>query len=109
MRRKPSSQDDHLGYITSRPTNLGIGVRALLHISLPKDGNNKEEFEAIPAKYQVQIRGTHYEHSETDYHVYDIYNLRRLGLSEVALVQDMYNGVKTMIKREKEREHLCSS
>ena len=34
--------------------------------------------------------------------VYDISNKRRLGCSEVQLVQDMYNGVKAMIKREKE-------
>jgi creatine kinase/arginine kinase len=96
------AQDEHLGYITSCPTNLGTGLRASVHIRLPKLGNKKEEFEAIAAKYQVQIRGAHGEHSETDDHVYDISNLRRLGLSEVNLVQDMYNGVKAMIKREKE-------
>jgi len=49
----------------------------------------------------VQIRGAHGEHTETDDHVYDISNVRRLGRSEVELVQDMYNGVKAMIKREK--------
>ena len=95
------AQDEHLGYITSCPTNLGTGLRASVHIRLPKLGNKKEEFEAIAAKYNVQIRGAHGEHSETDDHVYDISNLRRLGLSEVALVQDMYNGVKAMIQREK--------
>jgi len=50
----------------------------------------------------VQIRGIHGEHSESADHVYDISNKRRLGLSEVELVQDMYNGVKAMIAREKE-------
>ena len=49
----------------------------------------------------MQIRGAHGEHTETDDHVYDISNVRRLGRSEVELVQDMYNGVKAMIKREK--------
>jgi len=73
-----------------------------VHIRLPKLGNRKDEFEAIAAKYHVQIRGAHGEHSETDDHVYDISNIRRLGLSEVALVQDMYNGVKAMITREKQ-------
>ena len=96
------AHDDHLGYITSCPTNLGTGLRASVHIKLPKLGNKKEEFEAIANKYHVQIRGAHGEHSETDDHVYDISNLRRLGRSEVALVQDMYDGVKAMIRREKE-------
>jgi creatine kinase/arginine kinase len=97
------AQDDHLGYITSCPTNLGTGLRASVHIKLPKLGTKgKEEFNAIADKYYVQIRGAHGEHTETDDHVYDISNIRRLGRSEVELVQDMYNGVKAMIKREKE-------
>jgi len=96
------SHDDHLGYITSCPTNLGTGLRASVHIKLPKLGNRKEEFKAIADKYFVDIRGAHGEHTETNDHVYDISNKRRLGRSEVELVQDMYNGVKAMIVREKE-------
>jgi len=96
------AHDDHLGYITTCPSNLGTGLRASVHIKLPKLGTRKEEFEAIGNKYYVQIRGAHGEHTETDDHVYDISNLRRLGRSEVELVQDMYNGVRAMINREKE-------
>jgi len=48
----------------------------------------------------VQIRGIHGEHSETVDSTYDISNKRRLGMSEVALVQDMYEGVKAMIEAE---------
>ena len=65
-------------------------------------GLKKVDFEAIADKYHVQIRGAHGEHTETDDHIYDISNKRRLGRSEVDLVQDMYNGVKAMIQREKE-------
>jgi protein-arginine kinase len=32
------AHDDHLGYITSCPTNLGTGLRASVHIKLPKLG-----------------------------------------------------------------------
>lgn len=77
------SHDDHLGYITSCPTNLGTALRASVHIYLPNLGLKKEEFEAIAAKFNVQIRGAHGEHTETDDHIYDISNKRRLGLSEV--------------------------
>ena len=56
---------------------------------------------AIADKYYVQIRGIHGEHSESADHVYDISNRRRLVRSEVDLVQDMYDGVKAMIEREK--------
>ena len=96
------SHNKSLGYITSCPTNLGTALRASVHIKLPCLGVKKDEFEAIADKYKVQIRGIHGEHSESADHVYDISNKRRLGLSEVELVQDMYNGVKAMIAREKE-------
>ena len=36
------ARDDHLGYITSCPTNLGTALRASVHIKLPKLMNNKE-------------------------------------------------------------------
>ncbi len=60
------------------------------------------EFQKIADQFHVQIRGIHGEHSESADHVYDISNKRRLGRSEVDLVQDMYNGVKAMIAKEKE-------
>jgi protein-arginine kinase len=33
------AHDDHLGYITSCPSNLGTGLRASVHIKLPKLGS----------------------------------------------------------------------
>ena len=81
---------------------MGTALRASVHIKLPCLGVKKDEFEAIADKYKVQIRGIHGEHSESADHIYDISNKRRLGLSEVELVQDMYNGVKAMIAKEKE-------
>ena len=95
------ANDEHLGYITTCPTNLGTGMRASVHIKLPKLGKNKAQFDAIANKYYVQIRGAHGEHTETDDGVFDISNLRRLGRNEVELTQDMYNGVKAMIAAEK--------
>lgn len=59
------------------------------------------ELHKIADKYYVQIRGIHGEHTETNDGVYDISNKRRLGRSEVELVQDMYDGVKAMIEAEK--------
>ena len=36
--------DEHLGYITSCPTNLGTAMRASVHIKLPLLSKNKTEF-----------------------------------------------------------------
>jgi len=95
------AHDNHLGYITSCPTNLGTALRASVHIKLPKLSADKERFQAIADEWNVQIRGIHGEHSETVDATYDISNKRRLGRSEKDLVQDMYNGVKAMIEAEK--------
>jgi creatine kinase/arginine kinase len=76
------AHDDHLGYITSCPTNLGTALRASVHIKLPKLMKNKKTFNEIADKYHVQIRGIHGEHTETNDGVFDISNKRRLGRSE---------------------------
>jgi len=96
------AHDDHLGYITSCPTNCGTALRASVHIKLPLLCKQKDKFNAIADKYYVQIRGIHGEHTETDDGTYDISNKRRLGRSERDLVQDMYNGVKAMMTAEME-------
>merc|ERR1712153_152049 len=95
------AHDEHLGYITSCPTNLGTAMRASVHINLPKLMKQKEKFHEIADKYEVQIRGIHGEHSETNDGVFDISNRRRLGKSEKELVQDMVNGVHALIDVEK--------
>lgn len=95
------AHDEHLGYITSCPTNLGTALRASVHIKLPKLSADMAKFQAIADQYYVQIRGIHGEHSETKDGIYDISNKRRLGRSEKQLVQDMYDGVKAMIAAEK--------
>lgn len=94
------AHDDHLGYITSCPTNLGTAMRASVHIKLPKLMNDKETFDAVAAANEVQIRGIHGEHTETNDGVFDISNKRRLGKSEKQLVQDMINGVKALMEKE---------
>jgi creatine kinase/arginine kinase len=94
------SHDDHLGYITSCPTNLGTALRASVHIKLPKLMADDATFKAIAAQYNVQIRGIHGEHSETKDGVFDISNRRRLGRTEKELVQDMINGVKALMDKE---------
>jgi len=99
------SRNDHLGYITSCPTNLGTALRASVHIHLPCLAKNWEQFQKIADQFNVQIRGSHGEHSDTSDGIFDISNKRRLGRSEKDLVQDMYDGVKAMIHAELALRH----
>ena len=94
------ANDEHLGYISNCPTNLGTGLRASVHINLPKLMSDKDTFNAVADEYEVQIRGAHGEHTETNDGVFDISNKRRLGKSEKQLVQDMINGVKALMEKE---------
>merc|ERR1712054_90324 len=41
------AHDEHLGYITSCPTNLGTAMRASVHINLPKLMAQKDKFNEI--------------------------------------------------------------
>mgnify|MGYP001069397268 FL=1 len=47
------AHDEHLGYITSCPTNLGTALRASVHIKLPKLMKDKAKFNEIADKYYV--------------------------------------------------------
>jgi len=96
------AHNDHLGYITSCPTNLGTALRGSVHIHLPNLMTDWTRFEAIATEYNVQIRGSRGEHSDTSDGIFDISNRRRLGRSEKDLVQDMYLGVKKMMDAELE-------
>ena len=97
----PFSYSEHLGYITSCPTNLGTAMRASVHIALPNLAQDMQAFKAITDKFYLQIRGIHGEHSESEGSIYDISNRRRLGITEVQAVQDMYDGVVALIEAEK--------
>lgn len=95
------SYSNRLGFITSCPTNLGTAMRASVHIKLPNLSQNRELFEEITSTHYLQIRGIHGEHSSSEGGVFDISNRRRLGVTEVQCVQDMYDGVIELIKTEK--------
>jgi len=97
----PFSRDNRLGYLTFCPTNLGTTIRASVHIALPKLAAEKSKLDAIAAKYNLQVRGTRGEHTESEGGVYDISNKRRMGLTEFEAVMEMQNGILEMIKIEK--------
>jgi len=94
--------NSRLGYISSCPTNLGTAMRASVHIKLPNLGQNMAKFTELTEQYHLQIRGIHGEHSESEGNVYDVSNRRRLGVTEVECVQDLYAGVVALIAKDKE-------
>ena len=47
------ANDDHFGYISTCPTNMGTGLRASVHINLPKLMKNPSLHQSIAYKYFV--------------------------------------------------------
>merc|ERR1712139_72528 len=98
-------QDEHLGNFSSCVSNVGTGLRASMHILLPKIigqiGQDGLE-ELCWDKLLMQCRGTGGEHTAagSDGRV-DISNQKRIGSSEVELVQVMTDGVVKLIELEK--------
>jgi len=97
----PFSRDDRLGFLTFCPTNLGTTIRASVHIKLPKLAADRKKLEEVAGRYNLQVRGTSGEHTESVGGVYDISNKRRLGLTEYQAVREMQDGILELIKIEK--------
>uniref|UniRef100_A0A2K5HCK1 Creatine kinase B-type n=1 Tax=Colobus angolensis palliatus TaxID=336983 RepID=A0A2K5HCK1_COLAP len=74
----------HLGYILTCPSNLGIGLRAGVHIKLPHLGKH-EKFSEVLKRLPLQKRGTG-------------------GVDTAALVQMVVDGVKLLIEMEQRLE-----
>nr|BAD34673.1 creatine kinase, cytoplasmic [Namalycastis sp. ST01] len=95
--------NEHLGYVLTCPSNLGTGLRAGVHVKLPKLSQDKR-IDDILDKLRLQKRGTGGVDTAAVGGIYDISNADRLGYSEVELVQYVVDGVKLLIQMEKKLE-----
>lgn len=91
--------DNIRGYHSTCPTNLGTGMRASVHIRIPKL-SQQDDFTQVCEDLGLSIRGIHGEHSEPLNGVYDISNKRRLGITERKIYDEFYSGVKKLIELE---------
>lgn len=99
----PFAHSKRFGYLTFCPTNLGTTLRASVHIKVPKLAASGE-LAPLCEKLKLQPRGVDGEHTESKGGVYDISNKRRLGISELAAVTEMAEGIKKIIEAEKKLE-----
>lgn len=94
-------KDERLGYILACPSNFGTGLRASVYMKLPFLSQDKR-FDEVLETYRLKRRDVKkLDHGER---VYDISNADRLGLSEVQLVQNVVDGVKSLIMMERNLE-----
>ncbi len=95
--------NEHLGYITTCPSNVGTGLRASVMLKLPKlyKKLGVHALEELVDNMGLQARGGRGEHSPPGPNgEFDISNKGRIGASEVELVQRMIDGVDKLIDME---------
>lgn len=90
---------DKFGYLTFCPTNIGTGLRASVHVKVPKTADSGKLNE-ICHSMDLQPRGIHGEHTESVGGVYDISNKIRIGRTEWDLINTMWVGVKKLLVNE---------
>ena len=88
------------GNVTSCPTNLGAGMRASLHVRLPGLTSNGRDLTRLKSEAKalgLAVRGAGGEHSGAgEGGLVDISPSARLGVTEMAIMRRLYEGVAAL-------------
>ncbi|MFB1083208.1 protein arginine kinase [Jeotgalibacillus sp. JSM ZJ347] len=104
--------DEHFGYLTTCPTNVGTGLRASVMMHLPGLMMTHQMNRIIPAigQFGLVARGIYGEGSEALGNIFQISNQTTLGKSEEDITEDLLHVVDQIIAQEKSaREALVKS
>ncbi len=95
--------DDHLGYLTQCPTNLGTGMRAsvMLHLPALQESGAMQRISNNLSKIGLTIRGIYGEGTEPKGAVYQLSNQVTLGLSERAAIDNLQDIAMQIIGQER--------
>ncbi|CAG9464893.1 unnamed protein product [Pedinophyceae sp. YPF-701] len=91
------------GYVTSCPSNLGTGMRASVHIKIPKltaDGTDTKA-KAVAKPLGLSVRGMGGEHTPIGKDgTVDISPSARLQIKEAEIIVALYKGIKLLLEEE---------
>ncbi len=87
--------DPRLGYLTSCPTNLGTGMRASAMMFLPglTYTNNMQTLINKLSNLNITVRGVYGEGSSAEGFLYQVSNLKSLGVSEAEIIAGVTSAV----------------
>jgi len=94
------ARNNHLGFITQDPTELGTAIKASLVVNLPLLGRSPD-FKAACKASQV-----HAQARSSSGGGFEICGLESLGTSEVDMISSLARGCRTLIEMEVELEKL---
>ncbi len=99
------AHSDRFGNITSCPTNLGTGMRASVHLPLPKltrDGS-LEQVKKIAKRHGLAVRGMGGEHTPIgDDGTIDLSPSGRFCITEAEILISLYKGILALSEAERE-------
>jgi len=93
------AKSDTFGYITSCPTNLGTGMRASVHIQVPKltAGGSDEKAKAICKPLGLSVRGLGGEHTAIGADgTIDLSPSARFHICEKDIIVALYKGISQL-------------
>ncbi|KAH9259996.1 hypothetical protein BASA81_001768 [Batrachochytrium salamandrivorans] len=97
------AHDEDFGYVTSCPSNLGTGMRASVHVKVPKltaDGTDAKA-KQICKPLQLSVRGLGGEHTPIGADgTIDLSPSNRLFIRERDIIQRLYDGIKSLMEEE---------
>lgn len=102
--------DDHFGFLTQCPTNLGTGLRASLMLHLPIiEGNGALSVIAESvSKFGLTIRGLYGEGTKSAASLYQLSNQITLGISERAAIDNLKSIAMQIITKERDDRNLIN-
>ncbi len=105
----PLAYREEFGYLTSCPTNTGLGLRfsVLMHLPGLVLAKRLPELVKLLARARLSIRGLYGEGSDIVGNIFQISTTRNLGITEEELLAHFQDTVRQIIQMEQEaRQHL---
>jgi len=97
------AHDEDFGYVTSCPSNLGTGMRASVHVKIPKltsDGTDVKA-KAICKPLGLSVRGLGGEHTPIGADgTIDLSPSARLFIKERDIIARLYEGIRLLMEEE---------
>ncbi len=102
--------NDHLGYLTQCPTNLGTGMRASLMLHLPalQQSRAMNRIASTLSKLGLVLRGMYGEGSEPKGALYQLSNQVTLGISEEQAMNNLKDIAMQLVAQERDARNALT-
>lgn len=102
--------DEHFGFLTQCPTNLGTGLRAslMLHVPIMEGNGALASISESVSKFGLTVRGLYGEGTKSSASLYQLSNQITLGISEQAALSNLESIAMQIISKEREDRKLLN-